>query len=57
MKLTGRQAAKVYVARKKPRKITEKERLKGRSEDYNSQSAEDQWVEDKRLGILDWDGS
>lgn len=27
-----------------------------RSKDYAKLSPEDQWVEDKRLGILDWDG-
>lgn len=39
------------------RKITAKEKAKGRSEDYWQKSFEDQWAEDKRLGILDWDGS
>lgn len=33
-----------------------KEREKGRSENYWRMSAEEQWAEDKRLGILDWDG-
>lgn len=32
------------------------EKAKGRSEGYHQMSAEDQWAEDKRLGILDWDG-
>lgn len=38
------------------RKLTDKERAKGRSEGYWEMSSEDQWAEDKRLGILDWDG-
>ena len=38
------------------RKINEKERAKGRSENYYSLSPDAQWDEDKRLGILDWDG-
>lgn len=33
------------------------ERRKGRSENYWDKSAEGQWAEDKRLGILDWDGN
>lgn len=36
--------------------LTEKERAKGRSESYHDLSPSDQWAEDKRLGILDWDG-
>lgn len=28
-----------------------------RSENYEDLSFADQWAEDKRLGILDWDGS
>ena len=39
------------------RKITELERWLGRSEDYYNYSAEGQWSEDKKLGILDWDGT
>lgn len=38
------------------KKITEKERSKGRSENYHSLTPEEQWAEDKELGILDWDG-
>lgn len=38
------------------RKITELERSKGRSENFYSLSNEDQWAQDKRLGLLDWDG-
>jgi hypothetical protein len=38
------------------RKISDLERSKGRSESYHSLTARDQWDEDKRLGILDWDG-
>jgi hypothetical protein len=41
----------------KKRAISDLEREKGRSENYWQKSAEDQWAEDKRLGILDWDGS
>ena len=39
------------------RELNEKERAKGRSENYWGMSAEEQWAEDKRLGILDWDGN
>lgn len=39
------------------RKLDDKERDKGRSEGYWDMSPEDQWAEDKRLGILDWDGN
>lgn len=38
------------------RRITELERCKGRSEEYYLLTPEQQWVEDKKLGILDWDG-
>jgi hypothetical protein len=38
------------------RQITEKEKEKGRSENYWQLSARDQWEEDNRLGLLDWDG-
>ena len=41
----------------KKRKLNKKEIAKGRSEGYWDMSAEDQWAEDKRLGILDWDGN
>lgn len=41
---------------KKSKKITKKERQKGRSEKYYNLSPREQWAEDKRLGILDWDG-
>jgi len=37
--------------------ISDIERSKGRSEGYHSMNARDQWDEDKRLGILDWDGN
>jgi hypothetical protein len=37
------------------RKLTETEILLGRSENYYDMSAQEQWDEDKRLGILDWD--
>lgn len=39
------------------RELTPQEKAKGRSAGYWEMSAEDQWAEDKRLGILDWDGS
>lgn len=38
------------------KKISAKERKLGRSEDYYQLSPEDQWEEDSRLGLLDWDG-
>lgn len=38
------------------RSISELERSKGRSENYYDLSSEQQWAEDKQLGILDWDG-
>lgn len=44
-------------AAKPPQKLTPQEKAKGRSEGYYEMSPEDQWAEDKRLGILDWDGS
>lgn len=36
--------------------ITRLERSKGRSKNFYSMTPEDQWAEDKRLGLLDWDG-
>lgn len=39
------------------RKLDEKEKAKGRSEGYHDMDARAQWDEDKRLGILDWDGN
>lgn len=41
---------------KNVRKISEKERKLGRSEDYYQLGTEDQWEEDSRLGLLDWNG-
>jgi hypothetical protein len=38
------------------REISDRERELGRSEDYYNLSAEEQWAQDKGLGILDWDG-
>lgn len=35
----------------------EAERARGRHPDYENLSPQKQWEEDKRLGILDWDGS
>lgn len=40
----------------KGRKITILERSKGRSENYWQKTPEQQWREDERLGILDWNG-
>lgn len=40
----------------KKRELTDKEKEKGRSEEYWELSAREQWAEDKELGILDWDG-
>jgi hypothetical protein len=41
----------------KPRReLDKKEIAKGRSLDYWQMSSRDQWDEDKRSGILDWDG-
>jgi hypothetical protein len=34
-----------------------RQRAKMRAPHYRDMSPEDQWAEDKRLGILDWDGS
>ena len=39
------------------REINEKEKATGRSDGYWEMSPESQWAEDKRLGILDWDGN
>lgn len=41
----------------KPRRLNEKEIAKGRSSTYYQMSGQEQWDEDKRLGILDWDGN
>lgn len=41
---------------KSSRKINAKEKAKGRSENYYQLSEQEQWNEDERLGILDWDG-
>lgn len=37
-------------------KLSPQEAAKGRSENYYEFSEEKKWEEDKRLGILDWDG-
>jgi hypothetical protein len=42
---------------KPSRELDEKEKAKGRSANYWDMSPEAQWAEDKRLGILDWDGN
>lgn len=41
--------------RRKPG-LTPQEKSKGRSENYWDMTPSEQWAEDKRLGILDWDG-
>lgn len=40
----------------KSKPLTDKEISKGRVPEYWERSAEEQREEDKRLGILDWDG-
>lgn len=42
---------------KKKRELNELEKQIGRSSDYWQLSAKEQWAEDKRKGILDWDGT
>ena len=37
--------------------ITDIERQVGRSEDYYSLPPEQQWAQDDKLGLLDWDGT
>jgi hypothetical protein len=34
-----------------------KEKAKERRQDYSTLSPQEQWEEDKNLGILDWDGA
>jgi hypothetical protein len=46
---------KVFAVKK--RELSELEIRVGRSESYHKLSASEQWAEDKRKGILDWDGS
>ena len=41
----------------KKRELSELEIRVGRSESYHKLSAREQWDDDKRKGILDWDGS
>lgn len=49
---------KTPVTVSKPsRELDEKEQAKGRSPFYWDMLPEEQWEEDKRLGILDWDGN
>lgn len=40
----------------KARELTPAEQAKGRTPHYHSLSPREQWAEDKRLGILDWEG-
>ena len=35
----------------------EAQRARGRHPDYDRISPQEQWEDDKRLGLLDWDGS
>lgn len=37
--------------------LTAVEVAKGRTPNYHSLSPREQWAQDKRLGILDWDGN
>lgn len=46
-----------HCLKKKPRELDEKEKARGRSPGYWEMDPRDQWAEDKRLGILDWDGN
>ena len=39
------------------RKLSDLEKLTGRSPNYYSKTPWEQWDKDKALGILDWDGS
>ena len=39
------------------KKLSKVEKAFGRSPDYHDMTPQEQWNEDKRLGILDWDGS
>jgi hypothetical protein len=55
----GRQLGKSlrkHPKKKAGRRITDRERAKGRSENYWQLSPEEQWAQDKNLGILDWEG-
>jgi hypothetical protein len=36
--------------------INDRERSKGRSENYYDMTSGEQWAEDRRLNLLDWDG-
>ena len=42
---------------REPQQLNEIEQKIGRSKNYYVMTPEQQWVEDKALGILDWDGS
>ncbi len=48
--------AQAVMDEQKPRTLTPQEIAKGRSSTYYEMTVEEQWAEDKRLGILDWDG-
>lgn len=47
----------VHLREKPMPKISATERSLGRSEGYHDLSPREQWDEDKRNGILDWDGT
>jgi hypothetical protein len=53
-------AEQIKVAGKKRVEVAEipaRERAKLRPANYADPSAQEQWAIDKRLGILDWDGT
>lgn len=41
---------------RKKREINDLERSKGRSENYYQMSPQEQWDDDKKNKLLDWDG-
>jgi len=45
------------MAKKKKRELNKLEIRVGRSSNYWQLSNEDQWAEDRRKDILDWDGT
>jgi hypothetical protein len=58
MTTVSKQGKNILKSKSKPvyRNLTAAEKGKGRSVGYWDMSASDQWAEDRRLGILDWDG-
>lgn len=60
LRLTALQGTTVTISCgnvKVPESITPLERSLGRSERHRDMSPQEQWEDDKRNGILDWDGS